>query len=1478
MADERWVEITDSQFAHEREGLEYIRRLLPSVAPFRAWTNFEFRETGGRWHEVDLLVLGRRRLHLVELKFYSGTLRGDDHLWRRDGHRVEDSPLKLARRKAQRLASRLQAGYLEWQRQHPHAPSDPREVLPFVQECVFLHHPSLRCELPPSSRRDLFGLNEATTHSGLPGISERLLEPPDPYQPKADPNKPRRDEIITQFLKYSGIVYMPRRQREVGSWIIDGAPVAEGEGWQDWPAFHRVAATDRARIRVAVVPEGSQARKRADVRRLAEAEFRILSRLSHDALEIPRDLVDDEFGVGLVYRADDRFRRLDLWLAEHPDGIPIATQLTLVRQLAEAVQYAHRHRVVHRGLTPAAVLVRETKAGGVRVKVSDWNTLGLLPGGSSAGSSDSPFEANDQRDTAVSAALTQLRRAAGDADARFAGAFQAPEGVWSPDADRVRLDVFALGALAYYLVAGRPPAADAAALAERLRREKGLDVSVDVPQVLPALRDLVLAATRPMVTARLADVSTFLTSLAEVEEALARPDDLDDVDPLDAAPGKILGGRFRLVRRLGSGSTAVGLLVEDLGLPAQAEIDTDADLVEADPLTEQASAAPRRVLKVAVDGEASRRLADEAEVLRRISGARFVRLVDGPLVLGDRPPRQALLLDQAGEDTLADRLRGRARLSLDLLERWGGELLEAVVELERQGETHRDIKPSNLGIRTSAKYRSDHLVLFDFSSARADATALGVGTPPYLDPFLGEAGRDRFDSAAERYAAAVTLFEMATGSTPQYGDGVSAPNTITEPVTVEPAMFDPAVADALAGFFQRALARDARERHHTAGDMLETWKAVFHPVTPRPGGDDDAQRRAAQARPETPLSEAGLSPRALSALGQVGAVTVADLLAVDPWRLTRLAGVSDSTRREINTRVRAWRERFGSPTPATSELPDPRTAAALLVDQSGGARAEARRRVARLLLGLDDDLEAFATQGELASQLGVIRPRVTQHLIAMQSAWADDATCGALLDMLAGVALAALQSTGGVATVGELADAALAALPQSAEDAGGGPTNDAVGVDRIAAGLVRLALDRSALRERSGEAATLARRRRNGQVALLAQDVSLLDAAEAIGRQADKLVAGLAEAETPLVPAARAAAELRAVFTQVRDAWQPGTGTDPDDLRLVRLAAALSGHAAASGRGELHDRRLTHAGALRLVLSGVAAGASADAADDRSRGHKLTTQEIQDRYRVRFPALAPLPDRPQLDDLLAGVQPPWTYNQAVRAYVVAGGTSNQDKGSGSLRTRLRTRLTNIPQQVRDRGDQIGRRLGDSASSRSFLALGVVAQRLERAEQVLMEQFGATRVDVTGVLLDALHRNADEFGLPWDVVRAADAAAPGSRDAEGLTALVARALPAVTDAIEQAGAGAPEGTRPILVTESAPLARYGHLALLGHWTDLGLHRMQAVWLLVPQLGGASEPVVDGHPLPLASPGQFLMLDNEWLDGAAGGSEVSERVTR
>jgi hypothetical protein len=445
---DRWVEVSPSHFAHEAEGLSLIRRLLPGQPPFRAWSNFEFRDDHGRWHEVDLLVLGRRRLHFIELKYYSGTLRGDDQLWHRDGHRAEDSPLKLARRKAQYLGSKLRDEFRAWVREGKVAKApDPREVVPFVQESVFLHHPKLRSELPMASARGLYGLDGHERENGLLGISRLLLEP-------ADAGHRIHEQIIVELMRRIGLVQ--RREREAGSWVIMDEPVGEGAGWQEWEATHKVVQTHRARIRFQIPPPGASQAERQRLRLIAEHEYQIMSRLNHPGVLSPRDLVDSELGVGLVYPYESGWRRLDLWQADQPQGVSISTQLAIIRQVGEALHYAHANRVVHRGIAPGVVWVRE-EASSVRVQVRDWQSAGRLAGSQSA--------------TATVAGVTALVDAVAasiEGDAQTTGEFAAPEGALTSGVDRIRVDVFGLSALTFYLLAGRPPARSAAGLRERL--------------------------------------------------------------------------------------------------------------------------------------------------------------------------------------------------------------------------------------------------------------------------------------------------------------------------------------------------------------------------------------------------------------------------------------------------------------------------------------------------------------------------------------------------------------------------------------------------------------------------------------------------------------------------------------------------------------------------------------------------------------------------------------------------------------------------------------------------------------------------------------------------------------------------------------------------------------------------------------------------------------------------------------------------
>ena len=107
---DRWVEVTPSRFAHEREGLEYVRAALPDQDPYRAWTGVEIITDRGRSLDVDLLVIAPAGLFVVELKAWSGTVTGDRYSWairHERGVRTESNPRRLNNAKARELKSIL---------------------------------------------------------------------------------------------------------------------------------------------------------------------------------------------------------------------------------------------------------------------------------------------------------------------------------------------------------------------------------------------------------------------------------------------------------------------------------------------------------------------------------------------------------------------------------------------------------------------------------------------------------------------------------------------------------------------------------------------------------------------------------------------------------------------------------------------------------------------------------------------------------------------------------------------------------------------------------------------------------------------------------------------------------------------------------------------------------------------------------------------------------------------------------------------------------------------------------------------------------------------------------------------------------------------------------------------------------------------------------------------------------------------------
>ncbi|MFF3869050.1 BREX system serine/threonine kinase PglW [Micromonospora sp. NPDC001898] len=1365
----RWEQINASSYTWEQDGLRELASYLPDADPYHVWANVEFVGVDGSINEVDALVLTPSGLHVLELKHWQGEISGDGTQWvrRASNSRLtpEDNPYILANRKAKRLASLIRY----YAKQHGR-----QDEAPYVGAAVFLHARAMRAELDAIGGQHVHGLDGHEAESNLPSLKRFLLALPRNPDHLVDAARARQIVELVRGAKIRPSV----ADRKVGQLLLHPKPFAEGLGWQDFLAGHALDTALVRRVRFYLTSRAAE-HEVPVIRRAAEREFRLLQGIHHPGVARAHDLVEHPWGPAVVFDHQQEWVRLDQWLLRRGNALTLAQRLQLVQDLAEIIDYAHSRRLAHRALSPRAVYVGEPDGPRPTLVVTDWQTGGRLAGTSHLtrlGPSSDPASLELFFDD-------EVRR------------YQAPEAGGATLLPGHQLDVFALGALAYRIFAGAAPAATPEELVNAVR-DSGLHLDAAVDGMPFELVKLVYDATRGDPAARTPGVSKFRKDLEEVWNELTAPEPEPVADPLSAHRGDLLDGGLEVKDRLGSGATAVALLVTG-GVAVSREL----------------------VLKVARDEQHEERLTAEARTLAGLKHPQVAALVDGPVRVGGRT---ALLMESAGALTLAEELRG-GRLALDLLERYGRDLLDIVNYLDGQGVWHRDLKPANLAARPRPKDKQPHLCVFDFSLSSTPADQLGAGTVGYLDPFLGSARRLRYDAAAERFAAAVVLYEMATGALPRWGDNAN-PVAVSDEVTLDPAAFDPAVADRLVEFFRRALARDAAARFDTVDEMTDAWRAIFQQV-PQPAvtpiGPVPATVGLAR---ESPLEVTELTARARSALERLGLHTVGDLLDAEPSALTRAKGVPDATRKEILAQARALRAVLPDDSePAPTEDQPAAQGVEALCEVLLPAATSRNHRALAVLLGQaptgDGVFLRWPAQAEAARATDRTQPQISKLLGAQARFWLGLPALAAVRNEL----VALLETRGAVMSAEELAQALIAAR--------GSYTS---GPKRLpqAIGLVRAAVE--AELSTGGDARVAIHRFRASNTVLVgrepddpASDVTAADflayVVELGGRAAE-----LAAAD-PLPTRQRAVEELRRLPAP---AGMPAV----TDLRLLQLAAAGSNDRVdVNAQGQLYPVNMPAKRALRLSVGSLI-------------GQRLSAARIRDRVHSRFPRAERAPDRPDLTDLLAAAEVPLTWHANEQVY---GPPVFLTSVTG---TRMNT--THVPLLGLSAADEVADRLASAIERRAFLALLTPLRRLGPARRALLARLPLTEVDVTAILLERLRA----LGVPWEAIVAADNGSPLDADFRSLLDLFRhQVVPAVGAAIAAADG-------PVLITEAAPLARYGQLGLLQELADPTRPRPAARLLLVP--AWRPEPaVLDGVQLPLTSPAsQSLWLADEWIEAA------------
>ncbi|MEU2179632.1 BREX system serine/threonine kinase PglW [Streptomyces thermolilacinus] len=1442
----RWFQPRRSGFGWEQEGLDHVRQLMPDAEPYRAWATFQFTGPSGRVNECDLLIAVPGGLYLLELKGHPGRVLNHGDTWQFHADRVRTlkNPLHLTDLKAKELKSQLE-------RAARGMGADPRRI-PFIKPAVFLHDPDLASELDEFQRPSVFGRNDSD--SGLPGIWDGLLRlPPERESWRITPET---SQFLETLMKRIGVSHSTAHLRYGDDWHLEPRALDAGPGWED-----RLAKRDdglvkeSGRVRIYLAGEAASPQQRHAVDRAARREYQVLQGINHRGIVQAVQIREHVSGPAILFRHRESDLRLDAYLDAYSGRLTPEVRLDLVRQLAEAVRYAHNRSLYHRALSARSVYVSAREDGSEPVlRIADWQTAAR------------DFE-------------TSLHRSLGDTPldggliADVAQVYLAPE-TDQEFADPVDLDVFGLGSLAYLLLTGRPPADRRSALVDRLATEGGLHPYAVADGVSTALDDLVFQATAADARYRLPSADEFLRLLDEAEADSAAPEPAGATvpDPLTVQQGQPLDDTWTVARVLGTGATARALLVRRTA----DEPGTDADSL--------------RVFKVALDHDKDAHLYAEARALREVGGGHIVKLLAEPRELGGRT---VLEIEYAGgfrsaKDrdpvSLGSRLRGEGALGYGQLERFGNDLFSALDSLAARGVRHRDLKPDNLGLfkRSDGSWQ---LMLFDFSLAEAPDQDLHAGTRGYLDPFLGGSRRERYDDHAEWYAAAVTLHEMASGERPVWGDGQINPLTVPDAkLYIATELFDQTLSEGLTEFFARALHRDVEQRYDSLRDMQEAWRRIFRkadaaPPTTTPATvgmtaediEDAREQAAAAADLETPLEAAGLSPRAVSVAAGLGASTVKALLEVPPHTISRARGAGNVIRKELNRRHRQWtqalRKRPTARKPVTIPADAPEealesveTLAARLTPPEGTRRTRPRPDVVRATLQLPggSPLEPWPAQPAIAKALGVTQTTVSKHQLAAVEQWA------ALpwLTRVRGELVAILSEQGRIMTAEELA-AELRARHGAGDDGPAATLAQALAVVRAAADTETRKRDEGADEGDESDSEPPARLdvlRRGGRVVLALEDqpgsddptpAELADYAASLGLAAARLAA-----RDPLPGRATVLRELRAVPA-------PEGMASLADTRLVALAAAMAGGVAVSPRLEIFPLSLGLARALRI--SQAPAGVRADTG--------ISTTDLVARIRARFPGLAALADATyvELEEALQQEDFPLAYDHQRKRFMPrvreAVGTLFEPTVSaltstGSLLAAAQSELAlgRDPRRVLSARLEAARRRG------GFLALTVKGPELPGLAGRLAERFDVLPISLDELFLTVLRELAAEHGVAWQALLTADAALTASGTVGAGLASYTRV--AAERVVTRAAALAEQaGPRTVLLAHEAALAaRYwasgGREALvaLQEAARRPADAPHGLWLLVPVEDPELSPALDGRTVDIVDrASEWVVLD-------------------
>ncbi|HEU4905247.1 MAG TPA: PASTA domain-containing protein [Solirubrobacterales bacterium] len=280
--------------------------------------------------------------------------------------------------------------------------------------------------------------------------------------------------------------------------------------------------------------------------------------------------------------------------------------------------------------------------------------------------------------------------------------------------------------------------------------------------------------------------------------------------PPEVGVGSTIDGRYRLLRRIGSGGMADVWLAEDPHLQRRVAL---------------------KILhgRFAQDREFVERFRREAEAAAGLSHPNIVAVYDRGDVEGTYYIAMQLLEGRSLKELIDQGLTPEQSAGLIR------QVLEAAGFAHRNGVVHRDLKPQNVIVDDEGK-----ATVTDFGIARAGASEITqagsvMGTPHYLSP--EQAQGQAVTAVSDLYSIGVILYEALAGRVPfEAESAVAIAMKQVSHTPQRPSSLNPAVSPALDAVVMRALEKDPGQRFQNADAFIAALDAALRDPNAVAGG------------------------------------------------------------------------------------------------------------------------------------------------------------------------------------------------------------------------------------------------------------------------------------------------------------------------------------------------------------------------------------------------------------------------------------------------------------------------------------------------------------------------------------------------------------------------------------------------------------------------------------------------------------------